>query len=80
MTTYKAPTEDIMFLFNELSDNKHFKEIDEYKEVNTELVQSIISEAAKILGRQCVVVSIDIILINKYHSVQIMEKITYIYY
>mgnify|MGYP001189457174 CR=1 FL=1 len=47
MTTYKAPTEDIMFLFNELSDNKHFKEIDEYKEVNTELVQSIISEAAK---------------------------------
>ena len=47
MTIYKAPTEDMMFLFNELLDNKHFNEIDEYKEVNSELVQSIISEAAK---------------------------------
>ena len=47
MTTYKAPTEDMIFLFNELSGNKHFKEIHEYKEVNTELVTQIISEAAK---------------------------------
>tara|TARA_Y100000590_G_scaffold180443_1_gene205648 strand:- start:451 stop:2229 length:1779 start_codon:yes stop_codon:yes gene_type:complete len=47
MTTYKAPVEDMMFLFNELLDNKHFKEINQYKEVNAELVQSIILEAAK---------------------------------
>ena len=47
MTTYKAPTEDMMFLFNELCDNQYFKEIDDYKEINTDLVQSIISEAAK---------------------------------
>ena len=37
----------MMFLFNELLDNKYFNEIDEYKEVNSELVQSIISEASK---------------------------------
>ena len=47
MTTYKAPTEDMMFLFTELSDNQYFKEINEYKEVNADLVQSIIYEAAK---------------------------------
>ncbi|PPR40863.1 MAG: 3-methylmercaptopropionyl-CoA dehydrogenase [Alphaproteobacteria bacterium MarineAlpha5_Bin12] len=47
MTAYKAPTEDMIFLFNELLDNENFKEIDEYKEVNTELAQSIILEAAK---------------------------------
>ena len=47
MTTYKAPVEDMMFLFNELLDNKHFKEINQYKEVNAELVKSIILEAAK---------------------------------
>ena len=47
MTTYRAPTEDMMFLFNELLDNKHFKEIEQYKEVNAELVKSIIAEAAK---------------------------------
>ena len=38
MTIYIAPTEDMMFLFNELLDNKHFNEIDEYKEINSELV------------------------------------------
>ena len=32
MTTYKAPVEDMMFLFNELLDNKHFKEINQYKD------------------------------------------------
>jgi len=47
MTTYKAPTDDMMFLFNELLDNENFKEIDQFKEVNSELVQSIILEAAK---------------------------------
>jgi acyl-CoA dehydrogenase len=47
MTTYKAPIEDMMFLYNELLDNKHFREIDQYKEINSELVQSIISEGAK---------------------------------
>ena len=47
MITYKAPLEDMMFLFKEFMDNKHFKEIEEYKDVNDDLVQSILNEAAK---------------------------------
>ena len=48
MTTYSAPVEHMMFLFEHLKDNKHYNEIEKYKEVNSELVKDILDEAAKI--------------------------------
>ena len=48
MTTYSAPVEDMMFLFEHLRDNKNYNEIEKYKEVNSELVKDILDEAAKI--------------------------------
>ena len=44
MTTYRAPTEDMMFLFNELLDNKHFKEIEQYKEETTNKDKALIKQ------------------------------------
>ena len=34
MPTYTAPVEDMMFLFDNLKDNKNYKEIDKFKEIN----------------------------------------------
>ena len=34
MTTYNAPVEDMMFLFDNLKDNKNYKEIDKFKEIS----------------------------------------------
>lgn len=48
MTTYSAPVEDMMFLFEHLRDNKNYNEIERYKEINTDLVKDILQEAAKI--------------------------------
>ena len=48
MTTYNAPVEDMMFLFNKLRNNDKYNEIEKYKEVNSELVKDILEEAAKI--------------------------------
>ena len=48
MPTYTAPIEDMMFLFNNLRNNKNYNEIEKYKEVNSELVKNILDEAAKI--------------------------------
>ena len=48
MTTYNAPIDEMMFLFNNLKDNKNYNEIDKYKEVNSELVKDILEQAAKI--------------------------------
>ncbi len=48
MTTYIAPIEDMMFLFNKLRNNKNYNEIEKYKEINSELVKDILNEAAKI--------------------------------
>ncbi len=48
MTTYSAPVEDMMFLFEHLRDNKNYNEIERYKEINTDLVKDILLEAAKI--------------------------------
>jgi len=48
MPIYTAPIEDMMFLFNKLRNNKQYNEIEKYKEVNSELVKSILDEAAKI--------------------------------
>ena len=48
MPNYTAPVEDMMFLFDKLRNNKHYNEIEKYKEVNSELVKDILEEAAKI--------------------------------
>ena len=48
MTTYTAPVDEMMFLFDNLKDNKRYNEIEKYKEINSELVKGILEEAAKI--------------------------------
>ena len=48
MTTYSAPIDDMMFLFEHLKDNKEYNEIEKNKEVTSDLVKNILEEAAKI--------------------------------
>ena len=48
MTTYTAPVEDMMFLFEKLRDNKNYNDLAKYKEVSPDLVKYILEEAAKI--------------------------------
>ena len=48
MTSYRAPVEDMMFLFEKLRDNKNYNELEKYKEVSSDLVKDILEEAAKI--------------------------------
>ena len=48
MTMYNAPVDDMMFLFDNLKDNKNYKEIDKFKEINSDLVKDILDQAAKI--------------------------------
>ena len=48
MTTYIAPIEDMMFLFEHLKDNHNYNEIEKYKDVNNDLVKDILDQAAKI--------------------------------
>ena len=48
MTTYNAPVEDMMFLFDNLKDNKNYKEIDKFKEISSYLVKDVLDQAAKI--------------------------------
>ncbi len=48
MTTYNAPVEEMMFLFDHLKDNKNYNEIEKYKEINSDLVKDILEQAAKI--------------------------------
>ena len=48
MTTYNAPVEDMMFLFDNLKDNKNYKEIDKFKEISSDLVKDVLDQAAKI--------------------------------
>ena len=48
MATYNAPINDMMFLFEKLRDNKHYNDLEKYKEVNTDLAKDILEQAAKI--------------------------------
>jgi len=48
MTTYTAPVNDMMFLYEELRNNKNYNEIEKYKDVTPDLVKNILEEAAKI--------------------------------
>jgi len=48
MAIYCAPIDDMMFLFEKLSDNSHYNELEKYKEVNPDLAKDILEQAAKI--------------------------------
>jgi len=48
MATYTAPIDDMMFLFEKLRDNKHYNDLEKYKEVNADLAKDILEQAAKI--------------------------------
>ena len=47
MTIYNAPGDEMMFLFNNLKDNKNYNEIEKFKEINSDLVKDILEQAAK---------------------------------
>ena len=48
MTTYTAPVNDMMFLYEKLRNNKSYNELEKYKDVTPDLVKNILEEAAKI--------------------------------
>jgi len=48
MATYKAPVDDMMFLFEKLRDNSHYNSLEKYKEVNSDLAKDILEQAAKL--------------------------------
>ncbi len=48
MPTYTAPLEDMMFLYEKLRNNKHYNELEKYKDISSDLVKDILQEAAKI--------------------------------
>jgi len=48
MATYRAPVDDMMFLFEKLRDNSHYNSLEKYKEVNSDLAKDILEQAAKI--------------------------------
>jgi len=48
MTTYIAPVDDMMFLYEKLRNNKSYNELEKYKDVTPDLVKNILEEAAKI--------------------------------
>ena len=48
MTTYTAPIDDMMFLYEKLRNNKSYNELAKYKDITPDLVKDILEEAAKI--------------------------------
>jgi len=48
MATYRAPVDDMMFLFEKLRDNSHYNSLEKYKEVNSDLAKDILEQASKI--------------------------------
>ena len=48
MATYRAPIDDMMFLFEKLRDNSHYNALEKYKEVNLDLAKDILEQAAKL--------------------------------
>jgi len=48
MATYRAPIDDMMFLFEKLRDNSHYNSLERYKEVSPDLAKDILEQAAKL--------------------------------
>ena len=75
MTTYNAPVDEMMFLFNNLKDNKNYNEIDKYKEINSDLVKDILEQAAKILGDMASVYFVSVAAIDAaFYGSQALQK------
>ena len=47
MATYRAPIDDMMFLFEKLRDNSHYNSLEKYEEVNADLAKDILSKGMK---------------------------------
>jgi len=48
MATYRAPVNDMIFLFEKLRNNPHYNSLEKYKEVNPDLAKDILEQAAKL--------------------------------
>ena len=48
MAIYRAPVDDMMFLFEKLRGNSHYNSLEKYKEVNPDLAKDILEQAAKL--------------------------------
>jgi len=48
MATYRAPVDDMMFLFEKVRDNSYYNSLEKYKEVNPDLAKDILEQAAKL--------------------------------
>ncbi len=48
MASYRAPVDDMIFLFEKLRDNSHYNSLEKYKEVNPDLAKDILEQAAKL--------------------------------
>ena len=48
MAIYRAPLDDMMFLFENLRDNSHYNSLEKYKEVNPDLAKDILEQGAKL--------------------------------
>ena len=70
MPIYNAPVEEMMFLFDHLKDNKNYKEIDKYKEINSDLV-NVLAHACSKDKKKFIHISTDHFYVNdkkKLHS------------
>ena len=48
MATYRAPVDDMMFLFEKLRDNSHYNSLEKYKEVNPDLAKDILEHGMEV--------------------------------
>jgi alkylation response protein AidB-like acyl-CoA dehydrogenase len=48
MAIYRAPVDDMMFLFEKLRNNSHYNSLEKYKEINSDLAKDILEQAAKL--------------------------------
>ena len=71
MTTYTAPIEDMMFLYEKLRNNKNYNEIEKYKEITPDLVKDILDEAAKI--NQNIILPLGISFFTFKHILYLIE-------
>jgi len=44
MTTYTAPINEYLFLFDKMRDNPHYNSLEKYKEVNPDLAKDILNK------------------------------------
>ena len=67
MTTYNAPVEDMMFLFDNLKDNKNYKEIDKFKEISSDLVKDVLKDLLRTNSRKITIDEIQKKVVEHYN-------------